>query len=79
MIRVRITNPDLSNYDLEKKADHPKLNKFLRDRGVIGWDYSRGSDFLELLVIDGSDLSQFSRVGTVEVVPHDVIDEEPSS
>ena len=70
-MRLRVTNPDLTGYDLEKVADHPKFDRWLRNRGVLGWHYTWGADFIDFEVEDGFDVSQAERFGTVEEVTED--------
>ena len=75
-MRLRVTNPDLTSYDLEKVADHPKLDKKLRQNGILGWHYNWGADFIDFEVADDFDRSKLAPYGTVEEVVEDDVGTE---
>ena len=71
MIRIQITEPNISDYEIEKISGRKNIGTWLNNRGIYNWTYDFGSRIFIAEVEDTFNLSTLDQWGTVEVLPND--------
>lgn len=64
---VRVKNPTISAYQLDKVGGRGNFQNFLLSKGVIEWNYSWSLNELNIWVADYFDTTVLNTFGVVEV------------
>lgn len=68
-MRIRMTNPNISSYEIEKISGRQNIGIWLENRGIVNWKYDFERLTFEATVPDNFDISQLETWGTVEIIP----------
>ena len=67
-MRIRITNPTISTFQIDKIAGRKNIGTWLTNKGITDWSYDFGELWFIATVPDDYDLNLLSEWGTVEVL-----------